>query len=57
MDFKQKVTDSSLRHYKLITVIMVVFTLGLGALIPLTEVDTNPAKNKKLAAIMQIEQL
>ena len=52
MDFKQKVTDYSLRHYKLITVIMVVFTLGLGALILLIEVDTNPAKNKNLAAIM-----
>jgi predicted RND superfamily exporter protein len=42
MEFKHKVTELSLQHYKLITAIMVVFTLGLGALIPLIKVDTDP---------------
>ncbi|MGD8500106.1 MAG: MMPL family transporter [Phycisphaerales bacterium] len=42
MDFKRRITDYSLRHYKVVTVIMVAFTLGLGALIPLIQVDTDP---------------
>ena len=42
MDLKEKITDYSLRHYKLVTVIMVVLTLGLGALIPRISVDTDP---------------
>jgi predicted RND superfamily exporter protein len=42
MDLKEKITDYCLRHCKLVTVIMVVFTLGLGALIPLIKVDTDP---------------
>jgi len=42
MDFKQAITDCSIKHYKLITILMVVFTLVLGALIPLIEVDTDP---------------
>ena len=42
MDIKQKITGYSLGHYKLVTVIMVAFTLGLGALIPLIRVDTDP---------------
>jgi predicted RND superfamily exporter protein len=42
MEFRHKITGLSLQHYKLITVIMVVFTLGLGALIPLIKVDTDP---------------
>ena len=42
MSLKQEITDYSLRHYKLIAVIMVGFTLGLGALIPLIKVDTDP---------------
>jgi len=42
MDFKQAITDYSIKHYKLVTVIMVVLTLGLGALIPLIKVDTDP---------------
>ena len=42
MQFGQKITEYSLRHYKLVTVVMVVFTLGLGALIPLIKVDTDP---------------
>ncbi len=41
-DFKEKITDYSLRHYKLVTVIMIIFTLGLGAFIPLIKVDTDP---------------
>ncbi len=42
MDVKQEITDYSLRHYKLVTVVMVAFTLALGALIPLIRVDTDP---------------
>ena len=42
MDFKQKITELSLQHYKLVTVIIVVFTLGLGTLIPLIRIDTDP---------------
>ncbi len=42
MIFIQSTTSFSLKHYKLITIVMVVFTLALGALIPLIEVDTDP---------------
>ncbi|NQT02590.1 MAG: MMPL family transporter, partial [Planctomycetes bacterium] len=42
MDFKQKIANYSIEHYKLITVIMVLFTLLLGAFIPLIKVDTDP---------------
>ena len=42
MELKQKITEFSLRHYKLVTLIMVVFTLGLGGLISLIKVDTDP---------------
>ncbi len=42
MDFKQKITEYSLKHYKLVTIVMVAFTLILGALIPLIKVDTDP---------------
>jgi predicted RND superfamily exporter protein len=42
MDLKQRITEYSLKHYKLVTIVMVVFTLALGALIPLIKVDTDP---------------
>ena len=42
MDIKQKVTSYSLEHYKRVTIVMVIFTLALGALIPLIKVDTDP---------------
>jgi len=42
MDFKQKIATYSIEHYKIITVIMVLFTLLLGAFIPLIKVDTDP---------------
>src|SRR4030043_1312259 len=42
MELKQKITEYSLEHYKRITVIMVVLTLLLGAMIPLIKVDTDP---------------
>lgn len=42
MQFKQRITEYSLKHYRLVTIVMVVFTLGLGALIPLIRVDTDP---------------
>jgi len=42
MDLKQRITDYSLRHYKSVTLVMIVVTLALGALIPLIKVDTDP---------------
>ncbi len=42
MDLKQKIANYSTEHYKRITVIMVLFTLVLGAFIPLIKVDTDP---------------
>jgi len=42
MDLKQRITDYFLRHYKWVTIMMVAFTLALGALIPLIKVDTDP---------------
>jgi len=42
MDFGERIADYSIRHYKLVTAIMVLFTLGLGALIPQILVDTDP---------------
>jgi len=42
MDFREKITEYSIKHYKLVTVIMVLFTLGLGALILQIKVDTDP---------------
>ena len=42
MDNTQKITEYSLTYYKLVAAIMVVLTLGLGALIPLIQVDTDP---------------
>ncbi|MBN2588427.1 MAG: MMPL family transporter [Sedimentisphaerales bacterium] len=42
MELKQRVTDYSIRHYKLITIIMAVFTLVLGSLITRIKVDTDP---------------
>jgi len=42
MDLKHRITDTCLRHYKLVTTVMVVVTLALGAFIPLIRVDTDP---------------
>ena len=42
MEFKEKITDYCLRHYKLVTVVMVIITLGLEGLIVLIQVDTDP---------------
>ena len=42
MVFKQAVLDFSIKHYRIVTAIMVLFTLSLGALIPLIRVDTDP---------------
>ncbi|MBN1392998.1 MAG: MMPL family transporter [Sedimentisphaerales bacterium] len=39
---RQKITEYSVRHYKLVTAIMAVFTLLLGAMIPLIKIDTDP---------------
>jgi len=42
MNAGQAITNYSLRHYKLVTAVMVAVTLALGALIPLIRVDTDP---------------
>ena len=42
MELKHKITEYSLKHYKLITIVMVIFTLGLGTLISMIKVDTDP---------------
>ncbi|MBN2183379.1 MAG: MMPL family transporter [Sedimentisphaerales bacterium] len=42
MEIKQRITEFSTRHHKLITIVMVVCTLGLGSLISLIKVDTDP---------------
>ncbi|MFB0524242.1 MAG: MMPL family transporter, partial [Phycisphaerae bacterium] len=42
MDFREKIAAYSIRHYKLVTAITVLFTLGLGSLIPQILVDTDP---------------
>lgn len=42
MDLKEKIADYSIRHYKFITVMMILLMLGLGALILQIKVDTDP---------------
>ncbi len=42
MELRERLTDYSLRHYKSVTAVMVLFTLALGAMIPLIKVDTDP---------------
>jgi len=42
MDLKRKIIDYSLRHHRLITILMIVSTLALGAFIPQIKVDTDP---------------
>jgi hypothetical protein len=42
MDFKEGFSDFSVKHYKFVTVIMVIVTIVLGAFIPLIKIDTDP---------------
>ncbi len=42
MELKQGLVDYSIRHYKLVAVLMVIFTLVTGAMIPFMKVDTDP---------------
>lgn len=42
MELKKTITDFSIKHYMTVTVIMVLLTLILGALIPMIKVDTDP---------------
>ena len=42
MEVKQKIVDFSVRRYRLVTTVMVVFTIALGSLIPAITVDTDP---------------
>jgi len=47
MDLKLKITDYSLRHYKLVAAVMLIVTLALGALIPKIKVDTDWNSKRK----------
>jgi len=42
MSLKDKITGFSINHYKLATVIMIIFTVATAAFIPLIKVDTDP---------------
>ncbi len=42
MEFNNFVGDGSVKHYKLMIVLLAVFTLATGSLIPLIKVDTDP---------------
>ena len=42
MNLRQRITEYSLRHYKLIAIVLVVITLVLGSFISLIKVDTDP---------------
>jgi uncharacterized protein len=42
MELKQRITEYSLKHYKLITIVMVIFTLIPASLIYKIKVDTDP---------------
>ncbi|HNS20004.1 MAG TPA: MMPL family transporter [Sedimentisphaerales bacterium] len=42
MDFKRKIVEFSVDHHKLVTVVMVAFTLVCAAFIPRIRVDTDP---------------
>jgi uncharacterized protein len=42
MELKHKITNYCLGHYRRVTAAMVIFTLVLGAFIPLIRVDTDP---------------
>jgi len=42
MKIKQAVTNFSVKHYKIVTILMVLFTLSLASLIPRIRVDTDP---------------
>jgi len=42
MDIKRRIVEFSLDHYKLVTWVMVIFTIACAAFIPLIKVDTDP---------------
>ena len=42
MEWKDRIVSFSIKRYKLVTVVMVLFTLVCGAFIPLIRVDTDP---------------
>jgi len=42
MDLKRKIVEFSLDHHKLVTWVMVIFTVACAAFIPLIKVDTDP---------------
>jgi len=42
MDFKEEVVKFAVSHHKLITILVIIFTMLTGALIPLIKVDTDP---------------
>ena len=42
MHVQRAMTEFSLNHYRLVTVLMVVITLGLGSFMAMIRVDTDP---------------
>ena len=42
MDLRQSIKNVPIKRYKVITIVRVIFTLALGAMIPLIRVDTDP---------------
>lgn len=42
MEIKDRIVSFSVRHYKVVTWVMVIFTLACAAFIPLIQVDTDP---------------
>jgi predicted RND superfamily exporter protein len=42
MDLTEQIAGYSMKHYKLVAIIMVLFALAAGAFIPLIRVDTDP---------------
>ena len=42
MEFREKIANYSIKHYRHVTLIMIAFTLITGAFIPFISVDTDP---------------
>ena len=42
VDFRHAITGYSIKHYKLVAIVITAFTLALGGVIPLIQVDTDP---------------
>ncbi|MBN2376753.1 MAG: MMPL family transporter [Sedimentisphaerales bacterium] len=42
MELRELISSFSIRHYRMVTIVMVLVTLGLGAMIPMIKTDTDP---------------